>query len=39
VLAFFVITDRWYIAYEEKMLTAKFGNLFEVYKMRTRRWI
>lgn len=37
--AFILITDKWYIAYEEKMMTKKFGFDYEEYKSVTRRWI
>jgi protein-S-isoprenylcysteine O-methyltransferase Ste14 len=34
-----VITDRWYIPFEENMLAEKFGPAYTSYKSRTRRWI
>ena len=36
---FFVITDRWYIRYEERALLDKFGNEYEMYRTSTRRWV
>ena len=39
VIAFFVITDRWYIAFEERAMAKKFGEEYEKYKSQTRRWI
>ncbi len=39
VLIFVIVTDRWYIRYEEKMLREKFGAAYEEYQSRTRRWI
>jgi protein-S-isoprenylcysteine O-methyltransferase Ste14 len=39
VLTFFIITDRWYIQFEEKMMTYKFGQAYQDYKRSTRRWI
>jgi protein-S-isoprenylcysteine O-methyltransferase Ste14 len=36
---YFLITDRWYIQYEEQALTKKFGARYQQYKTRTRRWI
>ncbi len=39
VLAFVVITDRWYIAFEEAAMTRKFGEAYERYRQQTRRWI
>lgn len=38
-LAFIVIADRWYIAFEEKALKRKFGERYEAYQRATRRWI
>jgi protein-S-isoprenylcysteine O-methyltransferase Ste14 len=37
--AFVAITDRWYIAFEEEQLAAKFGPAYEAYRRSTRRWI
>lgn len=39
VFTFFVITDRWYIAFEEKAMLQKFGEQYLDYKKRVRRWI
>ncbi len=39
VLAALVITDRWYIAFEEAALARKFGKAYESYRKQTRRWI
>jgi protein-S-isoprenylcysteine O-methyltransferase Ste14 len=39
VAIFVVITDRWYIPFEERMLIERFGREFENYRSRTRRWI
>ncbi len=39
VLLFIVITDRWYISFEEKAMRASFGQEYEAYQHRTRRWI
>ncbi|WP_159736838.1 methyltransferase family protein [Vibrio atypicus] len=36
---FFLITDRWYISYEEKMMHTKFGIEYEEYCRKVRRWI
>ncbi|MCA9735030.1 MAG: hypothetical protein H6696_07220 [Deferribacteres bacterium] len=36
---FFILTNRWYIRYEEKIMLAKFGPEFEAYRNETRRWI
>jgi protein-S-isoprenylcysteine O-methyltransferase Ste14 len=38
-LAFLVVADRWYIAFEETAMARKFGGEYEVYKQKTRRWI
>jgi protein-S-isoprenylcysteine O-methyltransferase Ste14 len=34
-----VVTDQWYIAFEERMLARKFGLAYTRYKSQTRRWI
>lgn len=36
---FAAITDRWYIAFEERWLRSKFGAAYEAYARRTRRWL
>lgn len=38
-MAFVLITDRWYIAFEERWMRDKFGSAFEAYAKRTRRWL
>ena len=38
-LGFFVIADRWHIAFEEKAMLQKFGEQYADYKKRVRRWI
>jgi protein-S-isoprenylcysteine O-methyltransferase Ste14 len=37
--AFFLLTDLWYIPYEERVMYAKFGGQYEAYCSRTHRWI
>lgn len=39
ILVFFLITDKWYIAQEEKRLAATFGQEYESYRKHTRRWL
>lgn len=39
VIGFFVITDRWYINFEEEVMAKKFGDQYEEYKAKTRRWL
>lgn len=39
VIAFLLIADRWYIAYEERQLLAVFGAEYATYQARTPRWI
>jgi protein-S-isoprenylcysteine O-methyltransferase Ste14 len=39
VIVFFLSADRWYIRFEERVLTETFGLEFEAYRARTRRWI
>lgn len=36
---FVIVTDRWYIAIEERMLQEKFGPEFDAYRAKVRRWI
>ena len=35
---FVLISDRWYIAFEERWLLEKFGDTYVKYSSRTRRW-
>ncbi len=35
---FFLVTDRWYIAFEEEVMRRKFGQDYEVYCQKVRRW-
>lgn len=39
VAAFVVVVDRWYIRYEENRMEHVFGDEYEAYKNRTRRWL
>jgi len=39
IAAYFFLTERWYITPEEKRLVATFGNQYDSYRMRTRRWL
>ena len=39
VVVFAAVADRWYIAFEERAMQAKFGDAYADYKRRTRRWI
>ena len=36
---FFIITDRWYIGFEEQQMGGKFGLEYEEYCQKVRRWI
>ncbi|WP_419905110.1 methyltransferase family protein [Kiloniella sp.] len=36
---FLLITDRWYIRFEEKVMRKKFGADYDAYCSRVRRWI
>ena len=38
-IAFFVITDRWYVRFEEQAMLRIFGDSYGSYKARTRRWV
>ncbi|MFP2932685.1 methyltransferase family protein [Pyxidicoccus sp. 3LG] len=37
--AYVLISDRWYIAFEENMMLARFGEDYRRYARRTRRWL
>ena len=39
VVLFFLLTDRWYITFEERAMLGKFGAAYEAYRRQTRRWI
>lgn len=39
VAVFVAMTDLWYIRFEERMAAAAFGDAYEAYRRRTRRWI
>ena len=39
VVIFFVITDRWYIEFEEAAMEKEFGYEYSKYKTKTRRWL
>ncbi len=39
VVAMIVVFDRYYISSEERMLEDTFGEAFEEYKQRVKRWI
>lgn len=39
VIAFFVITNLWYIPFEERKMEETFGADYRTYKARVRRWI
>ncbi|GAA5527827.1 methyltransferase [Herpetosiphon gulosus] len=39
VVAFVIIVDRWYIAFEERAMLANFGEQYTAYQAQTRRWI
>jgi protein-S-isoprenylcysteine O-methyltransferase Ste14 len=36
---FFIITDRWYIGFEEQAMIRKFGLAYKEYCCSVRRWI
>jgi protein-S-isoprenylcysteine O-methyltransferase Ste14 len=39
VLVFIILADRWYIPFEERMMTKTFGQKYKSYQARTRRWV
>ncbi len=38
-LAFFILMDRVYLPFEEKMLSTVFGSEYDSYRNRVRRWV
>lgn len=38
-LGFVVMTDRWYIAFEEQAMETRFGQAYRDYRARVRRWL
>lgn len=38
-VAFAVIADRWYIRFEEQALRRTFGERYDAYTRKTRRWL
>ncbi|WP_437481845.1 isoprenylcysteine carboxylmethyltransferase family protein [Sorangium sp. So ce1014] len=36
---FVAVVDRWYIAFEERRMRARFGVAYETYARSTRRWV
>lgn len=39
VIGFFIVTDRWYIKFEEDVMAKTFGDRYAEYKAKTRRWL
>jgi protein-S-isoprenylcysteine O-methyltransferase Ste14 len=39
VFIFLIITDQWYITFEEEMMVRKFGKKYIDYQSMTRKWI
>ena len=39
VLVFFLLSNYWYIPYEEGMMEQQFGEEYRSYKSRVRRWL
>lgn len=39
VIGFFVVTDRWYIKFEEEAMAKRFGDRYAEYKAQTKRWL
>jgi len=37
-VTFFLVADRWYVAYEEQRLACLFGTAYAAYRARTPRW-
>jgi protein-S-isoprenylcysteine O-methyltransferase Ste14 len=39
IFVYLFLTERWYIEREEKRLNVTFGQEYESYRKRTRRWL
>jgi protein-S-isoprenylcysteine O-methyltransferase Ste14 len=39
VTVFILVTNQWYIAYEERRLIETFGQDYKAYQAHTRRWL
>ncbi|NMH87358.1 methyltransferase family protein [Flavivirga algicola] len=39
ILIFFLISNFWYIPYEERSMEKEFGYEYKLYKSKVRRWI
>jgi protein-S-isoprenylcysteine O-methyltransferase Ste14 len=39
IVLYLLLTERWYVVPEEKRLSATFGQEYESYRLRTRRWL
>jgi protein-S-isoprenylcysteine O-methyltransferase Ste14 len=39
IFLYVALAERWYILPEEKRLLARFGQEYESYRLRTRRWL
>ncbi|MFZ3033548.1 MAG: isoprenylcysteine carboxylmethyltransferase family protein [Parvibaculum sp.] len=37
--AFVIIVDRWYIRFEERIMSETFGEAYAAYRKTTRRWL
>jgi protein-S-isoprenylcysteine O-methyltransferase Ste14 len=38
-MLFFIISDWWYVSYEERMMLETFGDQYRQYCKKTRRWL
>ena len=38
-IVFFLVADRWYIPIEEQLAESAFGEAYETYRQRVRRWL
>ena len=38
-IIFILVTNYWYIPYEERTMEQTFGNEYKVYQSKVRRWI
>ncbi|MCE3289332.1 MAG: hypothetical protein K0R83_1344, partial [Caulobacter sp.] len=38
-VVFWLLADRWYIPFEERAMRRTFGEAYEAYARRVRRWV
>jgi protein-S-isoprenylcysteine O-methyltransferase Ste14 len=39
VALFFLVANFWYVPFEERAARAQFGDAYDAYRKRVRRWL